>query len=60
MSKYTNMPVCDLRHLNDVNSIRQIEEIRNIALLILPNDASEEVMSALQVSPNPALLQQYR
>ena len=26
MSKYRNMPACDLRHLNDVNAVRQIEE----------------------------------
>jgi hypothetical protein len=49
------MPVCDLRHLNDVNSIRQIEEIRNIALLILPNDASEEVMSAIAGIPKSSI-----
>jgi len=51
MSKYRNMPACDLRHLNDVNAVRQIEEISNIALLILPKDAPEEVMSAITAIP---------
>jgi len=47
MIKYGNMPVCDLRNLNDVEQIKQIEEICNIALLILPKNSSDEVMSAI-------------
>ena len=51
MAKYYDMPTCDLRHLNDPEAIRQIEEISDIAQLILPSDASAEVMSAFAAVP---------
>lgn len=51
MAKYCDMPTCDLRHLNDPEAIRQIEKICDIAQLILPSDASPEVMSAFASVP---------
>lgn len=51
MSKYVNMPVCDLRQLNDVQTIKVIEKIANIALLILPKDADDDVKNALESVP---------
>ena len=51
MSTYSNMPVCDLRHLNDPEVIRKIEEIKNIALLVFPKDVSEDVKAAFQSVP---------
>jgi len=51
MAKYSDMATCDLRHLNDPEAIRQIEEIRDVAELILPSDASDEVMSAFAAIP---------
>ena len=51
MAKYYDMPTCDLRHLNDPETIRQIEKICDIAQLILPSDASDEVMSAFASVP---------
>lgn len=51
MSRYQDMPVCDLRYLSDVEAIRQIEEISDVATLVLPKDASSEVQSALAAIP---------
>ena len=51
MAKYHDMSICDLRHLNDPEAIRQIEGISDIAQLILPSDASDEVMSAFAAVP---------
>ena len=51
MAIYTDMVVCDLRHLNDVEAIKQIEEIFDVVTLVLPNDASPEVMSAITQIP---------
>ncbi len=47
MSTIKNLPICDLRTYMDVSAIQEIEEIKNIALLILPKDAPPEVMAAL-------------
>lgn len=44
--KYKNMVICDLRHLNNAEVIREIEEIENIVLLILPDDADDAVKNA--------------
>lgn len=44
--KYKNMVICDLRHLNNAEVIREIEEIKNVVLLILPNDADDAVKNA--------------
>lgn len=44
--KYKNMVICDLRHLNNAEVIREIEEIENIVLLILPKDADDSVKNA--------------
>lgn len=46
MSTYSDMPVCDLRMIT-AEMAKQIEDIHDIALLILPSDAPEEVMTAL-------------
>ncbi len=47
MSNLHDMPLCDLRYLNSVEAVRQIEKIEDIALLILPKDAPDDVMSAI-------------
>lgn len=44
--KYKDMVICDLRHLNNAEVIREIEEIENIVLLILPKDADDAVKNA--------------
>lgn len=44
--KYKHMVVCDLRHLNNAEVIREIEEIKDIVLLILPKDADDAVKNA--------------
>lgn len=47
MSKYYDMPVCDLRFISSVEEAKEIEAIFDIAMLILPKNASPEVMSAI-------------
>lgn len=47
MSILKNLPICDLRNYTDIAAINEIEEIKNVALLIMPRDASPEVMAAL-------------
>ena len=47
MSIIKNLPICDLRNYKDPAAVKEIEVIKNIALLILPEDASPEVMAAL-------------
>lgn len=44
--KYKHMVICDLRHLNNPEVIREIEEIKDIVLLILPKDADDAVKNA--------------
>lgn len=44
--KYKHMVICDLRHLNNAEVIREIEEIKDIVLLILPKDADDTVKNA--------------
>lgn len=44
--KYKHMVICDLRHLNNAEVIREIEEIKDIVLLILPKDADDSVKNA--------------
>ena len=44
--KYKHMVICDLRHLNNAEVIREIEEIKDIVLLILPKDADDAVKNA--------------
>ena len=51
MSRYCDMPVCDLRNLNDLEVIRQIELIQDVAVLILPKDASNEAKVAFENIP---------
>lgn len=50
--RYENMPVCDLRHLNDVTSIKEIEGIENVALVLYPENASPEIKSAISTIPS--------
>ena len=47
MSIIKNLPVCDMRNYTDAAAINEIEMIQNIALLILPTEASPDVMAAL-------------
>lgn len=47
MSIIKNLPVCDMRNYADAAAINEIEMIQNIALLILPTEASPDVMAAL-------------
>ena len=49
--KYEGMPICDLRHLNDVEAIKKIEHISGCAMVVFPNDAAPEIMSALAGVP---------
>lgn len=51
MSGYHNLPVCDLRHINDLETIRQIEGIHNVAVLVHAKDASDEIKNALEKIP---------
>ena len=51
MSTMKNMPIADLRTINSVEAAQAIEEMRNIAVLILPQDADPEVMNALHAIP---------
>lgn len=51
MSIYTDMPVCDLRQLKNIEAIKQIEGISDIALLILPKNAESDIASALAAIP---------
>ena len=46
MSSYTNIPVCDLRHLT-VEAVSDIKEICNVACLILPKDADSELLTVI-------------
>ena len=51
MSKMENMPICDLRSFTDLEVIRGIECIRNVALLVMPKDAPDDVLQALYAIP---------
>ena len=45
--KYFDLPICDLRYIKDAEAISEIESIFDVALLVLPKEASPEVQSAL-------------
>ena len=51
MSKYQNMPMCDLRHLTAPKAVREIEEISNVALLIYPKANDPELQAAFAAIP---------
>ena len=51
MSTMKNMSIADLRTINTVEAAQAIEEMNNIAVLILPEDAEPEVMNALHAIP---------
>ncbi len=51
MSIMKNMPIADLRTINTVEAAQAIEEMRNIAVLILPEDAEPDVANALHAIP---------
>jgi hypothetical protein len=51
MSKMENMPVCDLRNFSSLAAVKNIEAITNVALVVFPKDASEEILQALQSVP---------
>ncbi len=51
MSTMKNMPIADLRTINTVEAAKAIEEMHNIAVLILPEDADPEVMNAIHAIP---------
>lgn len=51
MSIYENMSICDLRCCADLSVIREIELIRNVALLLLPKQVTPEVNCALHAIP---------
>ncbi len=48
---YSNLPVCDLRHIEDVEAIKNIELIEEVAVLVLPEDADENIKSLLSTIP---------
>ncbi len=47
MSIYSDMVVCDLRHIVTVEQARAIESINDIAILLLPKDSTNEVAAAI-------------
>lgn len=51
MSIMRNMPIVDMRTFNTVEAVQAIEEMKNIAVLILPEDADAEVMNAIHAIP---------
>ncbi|MDD4796371.1 MAG: hypothetical protein PHO66_01220 [Eubacteriales bacterium] len=51
MSQIQNMPVCDLRNIRSIEEAQAISGIRNVALLILPQDAPPAVNAALLAVP---------
>ena len=51
MSILQDLPVCDLRYLTDPAAARQIEEITDVGVLILPKDADPAVAAALAAIP---------
>ncbi len=46
-----DLPVCDLRYISDAEAARQISEITDVALLLLPKDADPAVAAALAAIP---------
>lgn len=50
MSSFSNMCVCDLRGIGP-EAIKGIDEIRNIAILIIPKDADEELTGLIAAIP---------
>ena len=48
---YNDMPVCDLRDIQSVETAKAIKCISDIAVLILPKDAPQDVMEALEAIP---------
>lgn len=51
MSIMKNMPTADLRTITSVEAANAIEELTNIAVVILPEDGDPEVLNALQAIP---------
>ncbi|MBP7402317.1 MAG: hypothetical protein KBA30_06850 [Clostridia bacterium] len=51
MKTMKNMPVCDLRSYLTAEAAQDIGEIRNVAVVVLPKDASDEVRQALHSIP---------
>ncbi len=51
MSTMKNMPIADLRTITTVEAAQAIAEMKNIAVLILPDDAEPEVMNAIHAIP---------
>lgn len=51
MSIMRNMSIVDLRTITTVEAAQAIEEMKNIAVLILPDNAEADVMNALHAIP---------
>lgn len=51
MSILNNMVVVDLRKVSSVEEAKKIEEMKNIACLIMPDDADPEISAAIQAIP---------
>ncbi len=51
MGEYVNMKVCDLRFIHTVEEAKEIKEITDVELLVLPNDAPADVAKALASIP---------
>ena len=49
--KMVNLPVCDLRNIKTAEAARKIEEITNCALVIMPQDGDDELLTALASIP---------
>lgn len=51
MSIMKNMPIADMRTITTVEAVKAIEEMHNIAVLILPEDGDPEVLNAIHAIP---------
>ena len=49
--QYNDMDILDLRQVNSVEALQKIKKINDIAVLVLPADASPEVQTALAAIP---------
>ncbi len=48
---FSELPICDLRFADSIEDIRKIERIEEVAMVIFPEDADDEIKSALALIP---------
>lgn len=49
--EYKNLAICDLRGISDIQTVKEIKEIHNVAMLILPKTENAELNNALSNIP---------